>query len=64
MGRRGVRQGRWAGGEGGKKEGGGTRRKIIIYTNKICRYFVIQVATSLCTTVKPASRKIQGEVDT
>ena len=41
--------------EGGGKEKreGRNRRKIIIYTNNICTYFVIQVATSPCTTVKP-----------
>ena len=47
------------GGEAGGREargvvkGGGDSRKIIIYTNNICTYFVIQVATSHCTTEKP-----------
>ena len=42
------------GGGGGSKKGRGkNRRKIIIYTNNICTYFVIQVATSPCTTEKP-----------
>ena len=40
-------------GWGIKKGRGKNRRKIIIYTNNICRYFVIQVATSPCTAVKP-----------
>ena len=36
-----------------RKRRGKNRRKIIIYTNNICTYFVIQVATSPCTTEKP-----------
>ena len=36
-----------------RKRRGQNRRKIIIYTNNICTYFVIQVATSPCTTEKP-----------
>ena len=53
MGAWGVRRGR---GEGGVKKKGGegkNRRKIIMYTNNICTYFVIQVATSPCTAEKP-----------
>ena len=47
--------GGWVGGgEGGsKKWKGKNRRKIIIYTNNIYAYFVIQVATSPCTIEKP-----------
>ena len=41
------------GGEGGVKREGKNRRKIIMYTNNICTYFVIQVATSPCTAEKP-----------
>ena len=41
------------GGGGGVKKGGKNKIKIIIYTNNICTYFVIQVATSPCTTEKP-----------
>ena len=41
------------GGEGGVKKGGKNKIKIIIYTNNICTYFVIQVATSPCTAEKP-----------
>ncbi len=41
------------GGEGGVKKGRKKRRKIIMYTNNICTYFVIQVATSPCTAEKP-----------
>ena len=53
-----MRRGRgWGGGGGrggGSKKGKGkNRRKIIIYTNNICTYFVIQVATSPCTAEKP-----------
>ena len=47
-------RGGWGAGGGGSKKGRGRkRRKIIIYTNNICTYFVIPVATSPCTTVKP-----------
>ena len=42
------------GGGGGSKKGKEkNRRKIIMYTNNICTYFVIQVATSPCTAEKP-----------
>ena len=41
------------GGEGGVKKGGKNKIKIIIYTNNICTYFVIQVATSPSTAEKP-----------
>ena len=44
-------RGRWE--AWGLKREGTTRRKIIIYTNNICTYFVILVATSPCTTEKP-----------
>ena len=56
----GAARSRWGAGgrEAGRGEykkggGGGNRRKIIIYTNNICTYFVIQVATSPCTAEKP-----------
>ena len=41
--------------KGGWGDVGGQKRRGegIIYTNKICTYFVIQVATGPCTTVKP-----------
>ncbi len=52
MGAWGVRRG-GGGGEGGVKREGKNRRKIIMYTNNICTYFVIQVATSPCTAEKP-----------
>ena len=53
MGAWGVRRGRGRGGRGEYKREGKNRRKIIIYTNNICTYFVIQVATSPCTAEKP-----------
>ena len=43
----------WGGGRGGVKREGKNRRKIIMYTNNICTYFVIQVAISPCTAEKP-----------
>ena len=54
MGAWGVRRGRGRGGGGGSRKGKEkNRRKIIMYTNNICTYFVIQVATSPCTAEKP-----------
>ena len=50
---RGERGGVGGGGGGSKKGNGKTEEKIIIYTNNICTYFVIQVATSPCTAEKP-----------
>ena len=56
-GRRAGADGGWGegGGKGGvqKGRGGGNLRKIIIYTNNICTYFMIQVATSPCTAENP-----------
>ena len=54
MGAWGVRRGRGRGGGGGSRKGKEKNsRKIIMYTNNICTYFVIQVATSPCTAEKP-----------
>ena len=49
-----MRGGGWGEvGAGGSRKGRKNRREIIIYTNNLSTYFVIQVATSPCTAEKP-----------